>query len=223
MLSAHVTLPDMPSTSSQTIQRVRKSPQERRREILDAAVKLISERGFNGISVQDVADEVGISKQGLLRYVGNKDRLLSLVYEEYYNTSGTPEDFFASELPGSNADAPHFPAYLRFLVRHNSHRRMMVQLFAVLQAESFNPAHPLHTAFENRLDGIWERYSQYPWNIPPELRPWDDHMRPIVRRAMESMDGIQIRWLRNPPIDLYDEWLEFEKMIFPSPLWDNFR
>lgn len=51
----------------QTPKRIRKSPEERREEVLDAAVQLISERGFNGISMQDVADKVGISKQGVLR------------------------------------------------------------------------------------------------------------------------------------------------------------
>ena len=212
----------MPATSPRA-KRTRKTPQERHHEILDAAVRLISERGFNGIAVQDVADEVGISKQGLLRYVGSKDRLLSMVYEEYYNTSGTPEDFFASGLPGSRPDAPHFPAYLRFLVRHNAQRRMMVQLFAVLQAEAFNPDHPLHGTFEERTRMIWDQYAQYPWSIPQELRPWDEHMHPYVRKAMESMYGIQLRWLHNPPIDLYDEWVEFERMIFPSPMWDNYR
>ena len=36
--------------------------EERRQEILDAAVRLISERGYNGTSVQDVADAVGVTK-----------------------------------------------------------------------------------------------------------------------------------------------------------------
>lgn len=83
----------------EVVRRVRKSPEERREEVLDAAVQLISERGYNGISVQDVADKVGISKQGVLRYVGNKDHMLAMVYSEYYNGTGTPEDFFASACP----------------------------------------------------------------------------------------------------------------------------
>ena len=93
----------------ETSKRIRKSPQERREEVLDAAVQLISERGFNGISIQDVADRVGISKQGVLRYVDNKDKMLALVYDEYYGQTGTPEDFFSSGMPGSDPSAPHFP------------------------------------------------------------------------------------------------------------------
>lgn len=90
----------------ETSKRTRKSPQERRAEVLDAAVQLISERGFNGISIQDVADRVGISKQGVLRYVGSKDNMLAMVFNEYYGQTGTPEDFFASGMPGSNPTAP---------------------------------------------------------------------------------------------------------------------
>lgn len=71
-------------------------------------VQLISERGFNGISIQDVADRVGISKQGVLRYVGNKDNMLAMVFNEYYGETGTPEDFFASGIAWRDSTAPLF-------------------------------------------------------------------------------------------------------------------
>lgn len=209
--------------ASAPAKRVRKSPETRRREILDASVRLIGERGFNGISVQDVADEVGISKQGLLRYVGSKDNMLSMAYEEYYNSTGTVEDFMASGLPGSTEDDLRFPAYLRFLVGHNSKRQQMVQLFSVLKVESLNPGHPLHDHFRSRAEDAWEGYCAYPWRIPPQLGPWRDAMRPYVRRALEAMDGIQLRWLDEPPIDLNEEWADFDALLFPSPLWDGYR
>lgn len=207
----------------ETSKRIRKSPQERRAEVLDAAVQLISERGFNGISIQDVADRVGISKQGVLRYIDNKDNMLALVYDEYYGQTGTPEDFFSSGTPGSDPSAPHFPAYLRYLVKHNSRRRMMVQLFTVLSAESLNPDHPLHDEFMGRMEDIWEHYSKYPWVVPPQLGAWAGSMRPVVRKAMEIMDGIQLWWLREPEVDLCEEWSEMENLLFPAPLWDACR
>ena len=203
--------------------RVRKAPEERREEVLDAAVQLISERGFNGISIQDVADRVGISKQGVLRYVGSKDNMLAMVFNEYYGHTGTPEDFFASGMPGGDPTAPLFPAYLRYLVKHNSRRRMMVQLFTVLSAESLNPDHPLYAEFASRGNDIWRFYSQYPWLIPPQLGSWEESMRPVVRKAMEVMDGIQLWWLRDTEIDLCAEWAEMENLLFPAPLWDAYR
>lgn len=203
--------------------RIRKSPEERRAEITQAAAKLISTKGFNGISLKDVADEVGMSQPGLLHYVGNKDGLLSPLITDIYDTTGTPDDFLESGLPGSDPEGPFFPAYLRFLVRHNAGRKMMVQLYMVLETESFNPSHPLHQYFVERPESVWGYYSQFDWALPAEFRPWGDKMRPVVRRCIEAMDGIQLRWLRDPPIDLYDEWLAFEKVIFPDGVWDHYR
>lgn len=207
-----------------TKKKIRKSPDERRREIIDVASRLISERGFNGISLRDVADELGMSQPGVLHYVGNKDGLLSLLITDIYDMQGTPSDFAASGLPGSGTHGKgmHFPAYLRYLVRHNAQRKQLVRLYMVLEVESFNPTHPLHEYFEDRPESVWQKYSAFDWALPPGLE-WDQHMRPYVRQVIEAMDGAQLRWMRQPPIDLYDEWIEFERLIFPSPLWDGYR
>ncbi len=202
--------------------RIRKSPEERKREIVAAASKLIGEKGYYGTSLKDIADEIGMSQPGLLHYIGNKERLLSLLVTDNYDQEGTPEDFSKSGLPGSDPEGMNFPAYLRFLVRYNAQRRSMLQLYMVLESEGFSPEHPLHEYFEERPNLVWEHYSRYKWNIPPEVGEWDN-MRQMVRMCLEAMDGIQLRWMRKPPVDLYDEWLLFEKIIFPSPVWDNYR
>ena len=82
---------------------------------------------------------------------------------------------------------------------------MSVSKFTVLSAESLNPEHPLHDEFTARMDDIWENYSQYPWLIPPQLGSWKSSMRPVVRKAMEIMDGVQLWWLREPEVDLCKE------------------
>ncbi len=202
--------------------RIRKSPEERKREIVAAASKLIGEKGYYGTSLKDIADEIGMSQPGLLHYIGNKERLLSLLVTDNYDQEGTPEDFSKSGLPGSDPEGMNFPAYLRFLVRYNAQRRSMLQLYMVLESEGFSPEHPLHEYFEERPNLVWEHYSRYKWNIPPEVGEWAN-MRQMVRMCLEAMDGIQLRWMRKPPVDLYDEWLLFEKIIFPSPVWDNYR
>ena len=93
---------------------------------------------------------------------------LAAVYHEELQHVGSVEDFMASGLPGSGPDDFRLPAYLRFLVHCNSTRPMLVQLFSILQVESFNPAHPLHDEFANRRDSIWQYYSTYNWNLPSE-------------------------------------------------------
>ena len=80
--------------------------------------------------------------------------------------------------------------------------KRQVQLFTVLSAESLNPDHPLHDEFMERMDNIWAHYSRYPWLVPPQLGSWEESMRPVVRKTMEIMDGIQLWWLREPEVDL---------------------
>lgn len=207
--------------SASSNKRVRKLPHQRRQEILDAAVQLIAERGYNGISLRDIAQAVNMTQQGVLHYVGNKAGIAALVMTEFYDPTSTPHDFLRSGLPGSNPDEPHFPAYLRYLVRENAKRRDLVQMFALLQAESIAPDHPAHDYFEHRPTLIWQVLSQYPWKLPPQIGGWEN-MENLHRMALEAMDGIQLRWLRSTPIDLYDEWLAFEHLLFPTPLWTNY-
>ena len=147
--------------------RVRKTPEERKREIVAAASRLIGEKGYYGTSLKDIADAIGMSQPGLLHYIGNKERLLSLLVTDNYDQEGTPADFAASGLPGSDPEGMLFPAYLRFLVRYNASRRSLLQLYMVLETESFSEDHPLHDYFENRPKYVWEHYSQYTWKLPP--------------------------------------------------------
>ena len=131
--------------------RVRKSPEERKREIIAAAGKLIGEKGYYGTSLKDIADAIGMSQPGLLHYIGNKERLLSLLVTDNYDQQGTPADFAKSGLPGSDSDGMLFPAYLRFLVRYNAQRRSLLQLYMVLETESFNADHPLQQTAALRI------------------------------------------------------------------------
>ena len=49
--------------------RVRKSPEERKKEIIAAASRLIGEKGYYGTSLKDIADAIGMSQPGLLHYI----------------------------------------------------------------------------------------------------------------------------------------------------------
>lgn len=89
--------------------RVRKSPEERKREIIAAAGKLIGEKGYYGTSLKDIADAIGMSQPGLLHYIGNKERLLSLLVTDSYDQQGTPADFAKSGLPAAILTACCFP------------------------------------------------------------------------------------------------------------------
>ncbi|MEG3613991.1 helix-turn-helix domain-containing protein [Isoptericola haloaureus] len=213
-----MTRPDEPARA-----RTRLSREARLAQIIDATVRILAARGFHGLSLRSVAEELGLSEAGLLHYVGTKEGLLALVVEQAYDRRFDPDDFVASGDPAAtHPEGVSFPAYCRFLVRHNADDLLLVQLYSVLNAESISPEHPAHDYFADRPAKVWELYSRTTWRLPPSVGGWEN-MRDLVEMSIEAMDGIQVRAFRRPTVDMYTEWLRFEEVLFPSPRWDGYR
>ena len=51
-----------------------------RERLLDAARRLFAERGYNGVSVRDIATEAGVNSASIGYYFGGKEKLLAEVY-----------------------------------------------------------------------------------------------------------------------------------------------
>ncbi|WP_235915344.1 TetR/AcrR family transcriptional regulator [Puerhibacterium puerhi] len=203
--------------------RVRLSREERLGQIVAVASRLISERGFSSLSLQDVAREVGITQAGLLHYVGTKQGLLQLIVQQGYDQRFDPDDFVATGDPAAvHPDGVSFPAYLRYLVANNARDPQLVRLYVVLGAEAIAEDHPAHDYFDMRPEAVWELYSRTTWRLPPEVGGWDG-MRDLVQMAIAAMDGLQLRLFRSPAIDLVAAWATFERVLFPSPVWDDHR
>jgi AcrR family transcriptional regulator len=54
----------------------RQQAEERREQILDAAMRLFGQKGFQGTSIRDIAREVGITEGLIYHYFENKEQLL---------------------------------------------------------------------------------------------------------------------------------------------------
>lgn len=112
-----------------------------------------------------------------------------------------------------------FPAYLRFLVRYNAQRRSLLQLYMVLETESFNADHPLHEYFENRPDSTWEHYSRFAWSC---RRRSADGQYAADRAAMHRGDGWHPAAVDAQAADRpVRRVVIFERTIFPSPVWTD--
>jgi AcrR family transcriptional regulator len=51
-------------------------PKQRRRAILETAARVICERGYEGASIQDIAEASGLTKAGLYHHIRSKEHLL---------------------------------------------------------------------------------------------------------------------------------------------------
>ena len=49
--------------------------------LIEVAHKLFADRGYDGVSIADIAGELGITKQALLHHFGNKEKLYGKVLE----------------------------------------------------------------------------------------------------------------------------------------------
>ncbi|MGY5765337.1 TetR/AcrR family transcriptional regulator [Brachybacterium sp. DNPG3] len=213
----------MPSPTKSPRPRIRLTPEERIAQILEASTDLVARHGFYGLSLQDVADAVGLTQPGLLHYVKNKDGLLQLLVDQRYDRRFDPDDFIATGDPAAiHPDGVSLPAYFRYLVRHNAQDPQLIRLHMVLSAESTFPEHPAHEHYATRPSEVWALYSATTWRLPPEIGTFED-ARELVEMALAAMDGLQLRMFRNPPIDLEEAWDRFDRVLFPSPVWDDYR
>ncbi|QGK69347.1 TetR family transcriptional regulator [Allosaccharopolyspora coralli] len=94
--------------------------EQRSRQLLDAAARLMEREGSQAVSMQAVADEAGVSVGLIYRYFGGKDELLLAVIVDVLDT-------FASRIPAAleaaEADPVHrlaaaFRAYCEVIDEH---------------------------------------------------------------------------------------------------------
>ena len=123
--------------------RPRQNQEERsersRRQILDAALKLFSHRGYGATSVQDLAEEAGVSKGNIYHHFPDKETIFRELLDQYFLLLSQP-DFPFNKALGSAT----FPEHLEALGRatHDMVRdyREYVSLINVDRVE-FDAAH----------------------------------------------------------------------------------
>ena len=134
------------------VKRKRMSQEERHLQILQAAVKIIATKGFWGMSLQNISDELGITEAALYHYISSKDDLLNMVLSECYDTIDADEynAVTAAIVDADGHRVYYYPRYCLNIVLYNLQRPELVQLYSVLNGEALNPSHPAHDFFIGR-------------------------------------------------------------------------
>ncbi|GAA4681679.1 TetR/AcrR family transcriptional regulator [Frondihabitans cladoniiphilus] len=165
----------------------------KRREILEAALTVISERGYRNSSLQEIAEAVGLTKAGVLHYFDSREDLLTHVLRERdvaYGDLFTPADGDVVEL-------------LRKAVVYNQTVPGLVQLYSRLAVESESHEHAGHDFFK-------ERYQTLEGTLSESIRARQraGQMRTDVDPVAMShvltavSDGLQMQWMHDPTIDM---------------------
>lgn len=167
---------------------------ERRRRIVEAAFEVFASHGYEGGSLQEVADRVGMSQTSLLHYFPTKRHLLVAVLDR--------RDTIADSGP---LDSEHrdFPTVLVDQARANEDVPGVIELYTVLCGEAVTDDHPAREYFVGRFARLRREYSA-------ELRALRGAGRlregVEVERAAASIvalwDGIQTQWLLDDSVDV---------------------
>lgn len=165
----------------------------RRREILDAAVEIFGAKGFAGGTLQEIADEVGMTHAGILHHFGSKDQLLLEVLEH------------RDQADVAHLEGQHIPDGMP-LFRHlvatafrNTQRPGIVQAYAVLSAESVTDGHPGREFFQKRYRTLRDEVAAA-FRVVCDEQGVDDPQRVAEGCAaiLAVMDGLQVQWLLEP-------------------------
>lgn len=215
--------------------RVRMSAEQRREQIVEAAISLITRYGSYGFSMQSLADAVGLTLPGLNHYVTSRESLLSLIIERYYDATtdvieplldtesendGTP--VVDSQLVPSETEDRDFPETMRAIIRLNAERPELVALFTRLAVEAADPHHPAHDFYVQRHGRVLSTMMAIPWRLPEPYRT-EEKLHDLIVTAFFVMDGVQVQSLTNPEESLIELWKRAEPILFPSPIWDGYR
>ena len=165
----------------------------RQREILDASIEIFGSKGYAGGSLQDIADQVGMTHAGILHHFGSKDQLLLEVLLHRDKTD-------VAHLEGQHI--PDGVALFRHLVKTaflNAQRAGIVQAYAVLSAESVTDDHPGRSFFEDRYRNLRDEVSNA-FRVMCASQGIENPARVAEASAaiLAVMDGLQVQWLLDP-------------------------
>lgn len=161
----------------------------KREEILDAALELFAQKGYDRVSVREIAREAGLSQAGLLHHFSTKEELFLEVLRRRDDRDGDP----------INHRHLHSVEHLISAVTHNASEPGLVRLFVSMSAESAVSTSDVRRWFESRYEWLLEevardvRDHQARGEVRSDLDPDD-----VASILVAAADGLQLQWLLDP-------------------------
>ena len=156
---------------------VRGSGQATRRSVLDAAADLVATEGAAKLTLDAVAERVGLSKGGILHHFATKDSLIAAMIEDVVSQF---EGDLARHMQGENGPGSFARAFLRACLDPDGTVTRSLRISAILAAVAIN---------SQLLAPLRRRYDDW------RQRLEDDGIDPAIAELVRSAaDGL---WLGN--------------------------
>lgn len=183
-----------------------------RQRILDAALDVFGELGFDGGSIREVAERAGISQAGLLHHYPSKVALLSAVLERR-------DERAAARTMAQPSGAHRLWSAVEF-ARDSAQTPWEIAVFAVLSAEATRPEHPANEYMRRRYSWTTEVFTQAFTDAQQvgHLHDWVDPSE-AASQFIALWDGLQIQWLLEVgDVDVADRLEKFLNFHLVRPL-----
>lgn len=169
--------------------------ERRRAEIIDAAMKVFAEQGFNSLSLRQIAEAVGVSHTLLRHHFGTKDTILQAVLTRREETEARwRADLFAEH--GLLEALPR-------IMEHNAAIPGLIQLDSLMRAEAVNPDHPAH----EYVVGLARRFRAHlradlaAEQAAGRIRE-DLDLELTATQLVALIEGVQSEWLLDRSVDM---------------------
>lgn len=159
-----------------------KQLRKRKQEALDVALRLLMERGYANLNMDELAEEVGISKPTLYQYFNSKDELVSQAVVRMFEK-------MEEQISGLSETSPveQLEHILRSMLKARSEQRFFMAPADIEMMRSIVQQHPYMKkhmqATRNKLDEI-VRNAQTVGEVDPSMPAW------VVVNAVFSLQRI---------------------------------
>lgn len=189
-------------------------PAARRGEFLDQALAMFGERGFNGLTIQSLAERCGISNAGLLYYFGSKDELLLAVLDELdLREREAMEPLVAAAERGTGGAATTLESVrnlLATMLARQIQTPTTTRFLLVLRAEATDREHIAHDWFRERDRLAHELFDALLKGLVPDSAE-------TARNLTALMQGLGLQWLReDQAFDLMATWNRACALLLPA-------
>jgi AcrR family transcriptional regulator len=191
------------------------TPQGRgtRERIIETAIGVFASRGFRSVPLDVIADEAGVTRQGLLYHFDSKAELLVAVLEQHEQEN---EERVVELFAANNRD---LIATMRAYVRASVGNRGLIRMLLVLAAEAMDTEHPAHEFFVERYRrtraGIERRIAEEQAagrmidDVPPHR---------LAAVAVAVADGLQLQeYLDEGSVDLEETLADLLTLFRTTP------
>lgn len=180
-----------PTSATSQVSRPQARTAERREAVLQAALNVFGQRGYNKGTLAEVAARAGMTHAGVLHHFGSKQGLLValLQYRDRQEAAEGAEQ--------TRADARTLLARVLDTVHTNITRPEVVRAHAVLSGESITQGHPAAPYFREHLAESRRTIARALAEATGRHRE-EPALTDAASAIIAFIDGLQVQWLLDP-------------------------